>query len=228
MKNLKLLILILVFCLPFSSLVRGSDTKVLKPKNATTKIKTIISGKSRDYYPVSKNNPSIISAKGPGKLRVITRVQFNYDEDEELDYVICCRLDGVEMEDVEFESVKRSYNALYRNYSLGVPGAGKDLILELGRGDTHHFDVETSIPKKGYRIPYSDVRATFINLRTKERFTKTVPPMFRDNFHYGTNVSLKKDKYEVIIEVGVPMLAREVTFNKWMQTTKVNFQFEVK
>ena len=105
---------------------------------------------------------------------------------------------------------------------------GEWKIMKPEKGDTHHFDVETSALKKGGGIPYSDVRATFINLRTKERFTKIVPPMFRDNFHYGTNVSLKKDKYEVIIEVGPPMLAREVTFNKWMQTTKVNFQFEVK
>ena len=52
MKNVKFLTLILVLCLPFSSLVHGSDTKVLKPKNANTKIKTVISGKNRTYYPL--------------------------------------------------------------------------------------------------------------------------------------------------------------------------------
>ena len=161
MKNQKFLILILVFCLAFSSLVQGSDTKVLKPKNATTKIKTIISGKSKNYYPVSKNNPSIISAKGPGKLRVITRVQFNSDEDEELDYVIRCRLDGVEMEDVEFEGVKRSNIALYRNDSLGVPGAGKDLILELGRGE-HTIELWCS-------AEFPNVTARYLLTKTKEK-----------------------------------------------------------
>ncbi len=109
-----------------------------------------------------------------------------------------------------------------------INNRGEWRIMKPGKGDTHHFDVETSIPKKGHRIPYSDVRATFINLRTKERFVKLVPPMIRDYFHYGTNVRLKKDKYEVIIEVGPPILAREVSFNKWMQPVKVNFQFEVK
>ena len=67
MKNVKFLILILVLCLPFSSLVQGSDTKVLKPKNAETKIKTVISGKNRTYYPLQFKDPSIISVKGPGK-----------------------------------------------------------------------------------------------------------------------------------------------------------------
>jgi len=161
MNNLKLLILILVFCLPFSSLVLGSDTKVLIPKNATTKIRTIISGKSRVYYPVSKNNPSIISAKGPGKLRVITRVQFISAEDEELDYVIRCRLDGIEMEDVEFEGVKRSNIALYRNDSLGVPGAGKDLILELGRGE-HTIELWC-------RAEFPNVTARYLLTKTKEK-----------------------------------------------------------
>jgi hypothetical protein len=161
MKYLKFLILILILVIPLNPIFADSKTKVLKPKNATTKIKTIISGKSRDYYPVSKNNPSIISVKGPGKLRVITRVQFNSDENKELDYVIRCRLDGVDMEDVEFESVKRSNTALYRYDLLGVPGAGKDLILELGRGE-HTIELWC-------RAEFPNVNARYLFTKTKEK-----------------------------------------------------------
>ena len=161
MKYLKFLIIILIIFVPLNSISADSKTKVLKPKNATTKIKTIISGKNKNYYPVSKNNPSIISAKGPGKLRVITRVQFNSDEGEELDYVIRCRLDGVEMEDVEFEGVKRSNIAHYRNDSLGVPGAGKDLILELGRGE-HTIELWC-------RAEFPKVTARYLLTKTKEK-----------------------------------------------------------
>ena len=118
MKNVKFLILILALCLPFGSLVQGSDTKVLKPKNANTKIKTVISGKNRTYYPLQFKDPSIISVKGPGKLKIITRVRFVSDEEQRLNYNLYYKIDGTLKSKVEFNNVNRSKVASYKNYSL--------------------------------------------------------------------------------------------------------------
>jgi hypothetical protein len=161
MKYLKFLIMILILFVPWNSISADSKTKVLKPKNATTKIKTIISGKSKNYYPISKTNPSLVSVKGPGKLRVITRVQFISDAFDELDYVVCYKIDGVMMEDAVFENVKRSSNAIFRNEIYGVPGDGKDFILELGMGE---HTVELSC---GAEFPIFTARYLFT--KTKEK-----------------------------------------------------------
>jgi hypothetical protein len=158
MKYLNFLIIIFILFAGWNSISADSKTRVLTPNNATTKIKTIISGKSKNYYPISKNNPSIVSVKGPGKLKVITRVQFISDVFDELDYVVCYKLDGVMMEDVVFENVKRSRNAIFRDEIYGVPGDGKELILELGRGE---HTIELSC------------RAEFPNFSARYLFTKT-------------------------------------------------------
>jgi len=224
MKYLKFLILILILFIPLNLIFADSKTKVLKPKNATIKIKTIISGKSRNYYPVSKNNPSIISAKGPGKLRVITRVQFNSDEDK-LDYVIRCRLDGVEMEDVEFEGVKRSNIALYRNDSLGVPGAGKDLILELGRGE-HTIELWC-------RAEFPNVNARYLFTKTKEKKIDWVYPnepvdlITRENIIHYFRFSKSKP---LRVKITGPTILRVLNRmeNHYTMKGRINYRLQVK
>ncbi|MFQ5875778.1 MAG: iron transporter [Dehalococcoidia bacterium] len=106
---------------------------------------------------------------------------------------------------------------------------GKWKLMKPAKGDTHHLEVKTSVPGKGYRIPYSDVRATFINLESKKEFVKKVAPMFGANFHYGVNVTLKKGKYEAVIDIAPPTMMRmEESLNKWLKPVQARFQFEVK
>ena len=106
---------------------------------------------------------------------------------------------------------------------------GKWRLIKPAKGDTHHLEVKTSVPGKGYRIPYSDVTATFIDLQSKEKFLKKAHPMFGGNFHYGVNVTLKKGKYEAIIDVAPSTMMRmEESLNKWMKPVQAKFQFEVK
>ncbi len=105
----------------------------------------------------------------------------------------------------------------------------KWMVMKPEKGVTHHLEVKTSVPKKGYRIPYSEVKATFLNLQSKKTFVKKVHPMFGGNFHYGVDVSLKKGKYEVTIDVSPPTIMRmEKSLNKWLKPVKTKFRFEVK
>ena len=153
--------MILILFAPLNSISADSKTKVLKPQNAKTKIKTVISGKNRTYYPLQFKDPSIISVKGPGKLKIITRVRFVSDKEQRLDYKLYYRIDGTRENEVEFNDVKRSKIATYKNYSLGVPGIGKNIILELGLGE-HTIELwsGTKTPK---------VAARYLFTKTKEK-----------------------------------------------------------
>jgi hypothetical protein len=164
MKNIKFLILILILCISYSLTVQASDTKVLKPNNAKSKIKTVISGKNKNYYPLQFGDPSIISLKGPGKLKVITRVCFDSDNINRLDYKLYYRIDGSQIIEVEFNNVKRSKMAVYKNVSLGVPGIGENIILELGFGE-HTIELwpEAKAPNAAARYLFTKTKARKID-----------------------------------------------------------------
>ncbi len=106
---------------------------------------------------------------------------------------------------------------------------GEWRLIKPAKGDTHHLEVKISVPEKGYRIPYADVRATFIELRSKKEFRKKVFPMFGGNFYHGVNVTLEKGRYAVIVDVAPPTMMRmEESLNKWLKPVWAKFQFEAK
>ena len=88
-----LFILIILISVSIVTFAKWKST-YLKPKNAKTKYATIFSGKARYYYPIEFNNPTILTVRGPGELRVITRALFSPDENEELNYEIRYNIDG--------------------------------------------------------------------------------------------------------------------------------------
>ena len=112
-----------------------SKTKVLVPKNARSSIKINISKKNLKYYPLSNEEATILSVRGPGKLKIITRVRFTNKNFQSLDYKIYYKIDGLKKISVDYNKVKRSSSAHYKDRLLGIPGNGEDLIVELGIGD---------------------------------------------------------------------------------------------
>lgn len=230
MKNPKFLILILVLCLPFSSLVQGSDTKALKPKNAKTKIKTIISGKSKTYYPLQFKEPSIISVRGPGKLKVITRVWFVSDEEQQLDYKLYYRIDGTHENEVEFNNVKRSETVTYKNYSLGVPGIGKNIILELGLGE-HTIELwpGTKTPKVAARYLFTKTREKKINWVSLSPLYPKEPVdlVSRENVIHYFRFSKSKP---LIVKINGPTILRILNRmeNHYYMKGRINYRLQVK
>jgi hypothetical protein len=172
MKNLNFLILILILFIPLGSISAQSKTRALRPQNAKIKVKTFVYGKSRTYYPLLKEEPSIITVRGPGNLRVITRAQFKSESDQTLDYTISCRVDGVKMGDVKFEHVKKSKNTVFKNTSLGVPGDGKDMILEFDRGE-HTIELSCM-----YDFPVIAARYLFTRTKGKKIKWISLSPLF--------------------------------------------------
>ena len=69
-----------------------AKTKVLVPKNARAPIIINISNKSLKYYPLSVDEATILSARGPGKLKIITRGHLNSQSDQTLNYEVYYRI----------------------------------------------------------------------------------------------------------------------------------------
>jgi hypothetical protein len=131
MKTRYLLIPVIIFAVPC---LLFSRPKVLKPLNNKNKLVIIESGKQRIYYPIPQNDPSIILVKGPGKLRVKTRVQFS-KELNRADYTIYYNIDGGRNIETRFNNVERSKKIRFKNSSDGWPGLHRDIIIELGPGE---------------------------------------------------------------------------------------------
>ena len=135
MKSIFILLFLLVFI--SGSILAQSSTKsrVIKPTNFKKRVSHLISEKTRNYYSLSKEKPSIISLQGPGTLRVITRGRFVPIEENTIKYAILYTIDGGKQMKVKKTSVERAPKATYVNNELGVPGQLEDFEIVLGRGN---------------------------------------------------------------------------------------------
>ena len=127
-----LLIIFLVFASTFTALA-GSNTKVLKPKNATSKTTIIIWGKNRTYYPLTFNHPAIVTVEGPGTLKIITRERIQLTKPQ--DYSIYYSVNGTQKNNVDFSNVNKDSKASFKDKKLGFPGTAGIFSIELGRGE---------------------------------------------------------------------------------------------
>lgn len=142
------LILLMVFLVLSGMAQSGSNSKYLKPTNFQKKVTTLISKKSRSYYSLDTEKPSLITIQGPGIVRVMSRGRFVPKEEDEIDYEVFYRIDGGEEEIVKLDNVRRSKDATYLNGELGVPGQLYDFEITLGRG-YHNIELirsESSVP----------------------------------------------------------------------------------
>lgn len=105
---------------------------------------------------------------------------------------------------------------------------GSWMMMEPAKNDTHHFEVKLIDPQFGNRIPYAQVRATFVNLSTGARFEKAMEAMFGKNIHYGANLNLPPGKYRVTLYIDPPTMMREgEALNKWLKPVEAQFEFTV-
>lgn len=138
MKNLKLKIiffLILILLLSNVTCLAAPKTKVLIPKYANGVTSIVVSGKSYKYYPLSVNESSVLTTRGPGKLKIITRGHINSQDEKRLSYNVYYRINGGEKIKVEFSSVKQDNNAAFEDPASGFPTVGENIIIELSRGE---------------------------------------------------------------------------------------------
>jgi len=160
MKIIKLTLL-LVFLLQAGLFAQSSrDPYMIKPTNYVKRVTTIIEGKSRSYYSLDSDQASVVSLRGPGVLKVMTRGRFVPDEREKISYEILYSVNGAEEETEKISSVIRSKIATYKNGSLGVPGQLKYFEIELGRGNhTIEFNLTDHETKVAARYRFTPTKA---------------------------------------------------------------------
>jgi len=141
----------------------NGDSRYLKPKDYQKKLTIKIDNKSRSYYALSADKPSVINIQGPGKLRVMSRGQINEGGTNEVDYTISYVIDGGEKKVVKISSVQPSKRADYVDYETSVPGQLKDFEIDMGRG-YHNIEIKNT----GHKVPVS-VRYKFIPAKVKKQ-----------------------------------------------------------
>lgn len=193
------LIIILIFSLGLfwsSSAQQSNKSRSLKPLNYQKRVTTVVSDKNRSYYSLHNQEVSLITVRGPGILRVISRGRFIPGANENVRYKIEYAVDGSEPKIIDIGSTKRSGEAKYLNESLGTPGRIRDFEIELDRGE-HSIefkltDLEVPVacryiftpvkPKKMDWIAYSPLRPSEpVDLISREstvnyyRFSNEIP-----------------------------------------------------
>lgn len=147
-------------------------TKVLIPKNANGSVPIIVSGKSYKYYPLSNDDAIVLTTRGPGKLKVITRCQLASQNSGSVDYVIYYRINGSTKTKIEFNDVQVDKKSEFKNASMGFPTSGENIIIELSRGEN---SIEIWSGSKNIKIL---TRSLFTETKEKKIDWVSLSPMY--------------------------------------------------
>jgi hypothetical protein len=136
LKNSQIqLLLILIFFTVHMVLLGDPKPKILVPQNGGSPVSIIVSGKSYKYYPVSNKEALVLTTRGPGKLKIITRYQLPSKNEKDIDYTVYYRINGGSKIKVEFSNVGVDEKSKFKIDSQGVPATGKNIAIELSRGE---------------------------------------------------------------------------------------------
>lgn len=135
MKKSQLLFIAFVGVFGAVSAQTSNSVRYLKPSGFTKRVTTQISGKSASYYSLSADEVSMITLKGPGVLKVITRGRITPETGSNLNYKLLYAVDGGTHQSKGFKNVSKSKMAEYQKKFLGKPAESRSFEIELGRGD---------------------------------------------------------------------------------------------
>jgi hypothetical protein len=226
----KIFFLILVFLAGTVLCSAAPKTKVLIPKYANGPISIDVSGKSYKYYPLSVDEPSILTTRGPGKLKIITRGMISSQDEGRLNYSVYYRINGARKVKVEFNSVKPDGKASFKDASLGLPSVGGNIMIELARGE---HTIELWSGSENLQII---TRTLFTEIKEKKIDWVSLSPMYpnepvslatyEDVVSYYRYSSAKPLKVKITGPTTLRVLNR-VEFDYRMKG-KLNYRIEVK
>ena len=108
---------------------------MLIPKIANGSVSVIVSGKSYKYYPLSNDEALVLTTRGPGKLKVITRCQLMNNNQNNMDYIVYYRINGGSKIEADFNNVKVDEKSELKDASTGTLTTGENILIELSRGE---------------------------------------------------------------------------------------------
>jgi hypothetical protein len=227
LKIFVIALLLLLFADPISA---DSKTKLLKPKNAKEKVTIIISGKNRSYYPLIQKESLVVTTKGPGKLKIITRAQIKSQQKKIVNYSVYYSLNGSPKVKAEFDDVNQDVKSKFKNEALGSPGTGEELILELGRGE-HTIEVwqASTNPQVVARFLFTPTKETKINWVSLSVLYPNEPVSLvtnEDLVTYYRFSSKKPLKIRITGPTTLRILSR--VENQYQMKGRINYRLQVK
>lgn len=205
-------------------------TKVLIPKNANGSVSVIVSGKSYKYYPLLKDEASLLTTKGPGRLKIITRCQLSLTDANEIDYIVYYRINGGNKIKVDFKNVRVDQKSEIKNASGDRPTIGENILVELSRGEN---SIEIWSGSDNLRLL---TRSLFTEIKEKKIDWVSLSPMYpnepvslitdEDVVSYYRFSSAKPLKIRVTGPTTLRVLNR-IEFDYKMKG-KLNYRVEVK
>ncbi len=139
------IISILILLSFFATNVALAGSKKLVPKNYKKKVNLLISGNKRAYYIIPSTNYSVITVKESGWLKIITRAKIKKGKKDNINYTISYKIDGERIKTIKFVNVVKSNSAEYSKDKGGFPGAARNIIIELEKGE-HLIEVKNLNP----------------------------------------------------------------------------------
>ena len=101
---------------------------------AQQEIPIFVAGKDRPYELLSPGQPKLITVRGPGELRLVSRARFKPADKDGIRYALRVAVDGGMEQEVVYEDVARSRTAMFRDGTLGMPGRLMEYRIQLRRG----------------------------------------------------------------------------------------------
>ncbi len=222
--------IVLVFSLINIPGFGAPKTKVLIPKNANGSISLAVSGKSYKYYPLSNDEAIVLTTRGPGKLKIISRCQLPGENYTDVDYVVYYRINGGTKTKIEFNNAKIDEKSEFKNATQGFPTLGENILSELPRGEK---SVELWSGSKNIEII---TRSLFTEIKEKKIDWVSLSPMYpnepvslvtnEDVISYYRYTSTKPLKIRVTGPTTLRVLNR-VEFDYKMKG-KLSYRVEVK
>lgn len=165
-----LLILIIFVATP---LIFGAPkTKVIIPKNTNGSVSVIVSGKNYKYYPLSNDEALVLTIRGPGKLKVITRCQLMNKNLSNIDYIVYYRINGGSKIEADFNNVKVDEKSELKDASTCTLTTGENILIELSRGEN---SIEIWSGSENIRII---TRSLFTEIKEKKIDWISISPMY--------------------------------------------------
>lgn len=189
------------------------------PVRAQVTVPIFVSGQDRAYEALSSSTPSVVTVRGPGDLRLVTRARFAPDAPDQLRYALKLRIDGGDEQTILFENVERSRTALFRDSNLGVPGRLTDHRIKLRRG-YHNIEILA-----GAEAPPIFFRHLFEPKRERRRSWVAVTPL--DKLPASDAGSAKAESARRLGTQRVDIVVREAVVPYYRNAPNEAFHVEV-
>ena len=205
------------------------QTKTIKPSNSKEKIIISEAGVNQVYYGIKADDPSLIFIKGPGRLKVISRIIISPDN-KGTGYTLIYRVDGGEKIKTDFKDIRKSGRAVLKSSLPGTPGYKKTLNIELGPGE-HSVEIKSGSVSALVAAMYS-----FKKIKTKKvkwvmlspvRPNEPVDLVTHENVIHYYRFSEKKP---LKININGPTTLRVLTRfeNHYNMKGRINYRIQVK